>query len=215
LEESRQGRGSDEHPHRFTIALSRQAGVHATAVARELARQLGWTAYDQELLQKIADEMGLRRHLLEGVDEKHGNWLRESLQQFVSVPAVSETSYVRRLIETILSLGAHGHCIIVGRGAAHLLPAKTTLRVRLVAPLDYRIAAFSKEQQIDAAEAARRIDKIESDRNQFIKDYFHIDHADPANYDVVLNMARLGVGGCVAVIADALARLQRFAEVPA
>src|SRR5262249_41409867 len=47
----------------------------------------------------------------------------------------------RRRAETLLSRAAHGECIIVGRGAAQVLPPKTTLRVRMVGPLQDRITA--------------------------------------------------------------------------
>jgi len=88
--------------------------------------------------------MGLRATLLESVDERRKSWLLEFLDGLSSVPAVSESAFVRNLIETVLALGAHGECIIVGRGAAQILPAETTLRARLVAPLSERIATKAR-----------------------------------------------------------------------
>src|SRR5262245_18772594 len=105
-----------------TIALSREAGVLGTSVAQELGRLLGWPVYDHELVQMIAEEMGLRVTLLESVDERHRGWLNEAMEQFMSVPNVSESTYVRHLVETILSLGTHGECVVVEHGAAQILP---------------------------------------------------------------------------------------------
>jgi cytidylate kinase len=198
----------------FTIALSREAGIDASAIVAETARRLGWSVYDRELLEKIAREMGLRTTLLESVDERRGSWLRECLEQFASAPTVSESAYVRHLIETIASLGAHGQCIIVGRGAAQLLPPATTLRVRLVASLKERIAAVSKELGLAAAEAARRLDKIDCERRQFIKDHFRKDVADVSTYDLILNVGRFDADECAGLIVEALARLQARAAVP-
>jgi hypothetical protein len=56
-------------PHAFSIALSREAGTQATAVAQEVGRLLGWQVYDRQLLEMIAQDMRLRTNLLESVDE--------------------------------------------------------------------------------------------------------------------------------------------------
>src|SRR5690242_4965065 len=66
----------------FTIALQREAGVPGTSIAREIGRRLKWQVYDHELLERIAQEMGLRVSLLESIDEKRQSWLRESLEAF-------------------------------------------------------------------------------------------------------------------------------------
>ncbi len=125
----------------FTIAVSREAGTNAAAVARSVGERLGWAVYDQELVDHIAADMGVRTNLVESVDEKHQSWLLECLESFSSDRSVTESAYVVHLVETILSLGAHGECVIVGRGAGHVLPEANTLRVRLVAPLEDRIKA--------------------------------------------------------------------------
>jgi hypothetical protein len=63
----------------FTIALSRQAGTQGTLVAHEVGNLLGWHVYDHELLELIAQQMGLRTALLESIDERQQSWLRESI----------------------------------------------------------------------------------------------------------------------------------------
>src|SRR5262249_55976043 len=157
---------------------------------RLLGDCLGWPVYDQELVQRIATEMNLRASLLASVDEKRMSWLEECVGGFASVPSVSESAFVRRLIETILSLGVHGDCIIVGRGAPQILPVETTLRVRLVAALDDRITVMSRELNVSREEAARFIEKTDRERRTFIQDHFQKDPSDPGHYDLVLNSSR-------------------------
>jgi hypothetical protein len=116
-----------EEPGRaLTIALEREAGTFGTSLAQELGKHLDWPVYDHELLELIAEQMGLRVSLLETVDERRQGWLSEAFQRFAEVPQVNENSYVRHLVQTMLSLAAHGQCIIVGRGAAQVLPAAST-----------------------------------------------------------------------------------------
>jgi cytidylate kinase len=119
-------------------------------------------------------------------------------------------------VETILSLAAHGRCVIVGRGAPHLLPWATTLRVRLVAPLEYRVEVFGRERGLSHDEAAREVENLSRERVRFIKDHFHKDPTDPANFDLVLDAARFTPDGCAEVIVAALRLLEgRAVATPA
>jgi cytidylate kinase len=188
----------------LTIAISRQAGTHGPAIARAVSERLHWPVYDRELLEQIGGEMGMRARLLESVDEKHVGWLHECLQSFHSTPGVSASGFVHRLVEMLLSMAAHGECVIVGRGAAQVLPAGRTLRVRLVAPLADRVEAVRVERGISREEAVRWIANTDAERSQFVLNHFHKDPADPSLYDLVLNPARLSPAGCADLIVAAL-----------
>lgn len=194
--------------HAFTIAVSREVGARGTSVAREVGRRLGWQVYDNELLERIAQEMKLRVNLLESVDERRVSWLQECVESFFSMPTVTETTYVRHLVETLLSLAVHGECVIVGRGAALVLPPASTLRVRLVATPEDRVAVMAQELGLSPQEAARRVESSDRQRTAFIRDHFQHDPADPLNYDLVLNSSRLSVPDCADVIVETLRRLE-------
>jgi cytidylate kinase len=223
--EMRQGAAfSDRRPpagHAFTITVAREAGTQGTAVAREVGTKLGWQVYDHELLERIAQEMHVRTALLDSVDEKHQSWLLESVEAFLSAPQqsewepfVEESAYVRHLVETVLALGVHGECVIVGRGAAFILPAESTLRVRLVAPLKERIATLGRNLGLPEKEAAHRVRTLDRERADFIQDHFLKDPADPAQYDLVLNAARLPLPATAGLIIEALRQLQARATEP-
>jgi hypothetical protein len=180
----------------FTVALSREVGTQGNSVAKEVGKLLGWHVYGHELLEYIALEMGLRTALVESVDERQQRRLLELVEEFATAPAksdwgafVSESAYVHHLIETVLALGVHGECVIVGRGAAFALPAATTLRVRLVGPVRERITELSE-------------------RTDFVQDHFSKDPSDPRNYDLVLSTSRLTVAQCAELIVETLKRLQ-------
>jgi cytidylate kinase len=192
----------------FTIALSREAGTYGAAIARAVANRLGWPVYDSELLGRIAEDLGVRRTLLESVDERQANWLTECLEGLCSVPSVSQSAYIRHLVETVLSLAAHGGCVIVGRGATKVLPLATTLRVRVVAPLDHRIDAVRREHDISREAAARQVEATDRERDRFVRDHFQMDPTDPSNYDLLLNAARFTVDQCADLVIAALGRLQ-------
>jgi cytidylate kinase len=203
-----QGKEAGNAAPAITIALTREAGCPGTSVAREVATRLGWPVYDHELLERIAEEMGLRVSLLESVDERRRSWLLESVEALSTAPNISEAAYVRRLAETLLSLGAHGACVIVGRGAAQILPVETTLRVRLVGLLEDRIAATGRRLGISRNEAARHVEETDRQRVAFIKAHFLNDPTDPRQYDLLLNTSRWSIAHCAELIIEAFQRFQ-------
>jgi cytidylate kinase len=202
-------------PGRFTVALSRDAGTYGAAVARAVGERLGWPVYDSELLQRIAEDLGVRRTLLESVDERHVSWLKQALEGFTSVPRVNEVKFFHRLLQTLLSLAAHGNCVIVGRGATKVLPFATALRVRLVVPLSHRVEAVAREHGISADEAARRVESTDRERRRFVRDHFQMDAEDPRNYDLILNAARFNVDECADLVIAGLELLRKPRRNPA
>ena len=200
-------RGESPQPP-LCVAISREVGAGATTIAREIGRRLGWAVYDHELLEQMAREMNIRVSLLESVDERHVPWLQESLEAFGATNTVSESSYVQRLVETLFALAAHGRCVIVGRGAAMILPESTTLRVRLIAPLEFRVAVMSRQLGTSHDEAARYIERTERERIRFVRDHFQRDVTDHQAYDLAVNTARFTAPEVAAMIERAVEHLE-------
>jgi cytidylate kinase len=201
----------------FAIAIAREAGAGATSIAAEVGRRLGWTIYDRDLVERIAREMGLRANLLESLDEHHTGWLGDALQQFfttTAAPYVGEDAFFRHLAQTVLALGTHGECVIVGRGAALILPADRTLRVRLVAPLQDRVARTAARLGLSPEDAAARVASLDRGRAQFVRDHFLKNPEDPRLLDIILNTSRFPVSGCADLIVDALYRLREGRRAP-
>jgi cytidylate kinase len=191
----------------LTIAISREAGTQGTSVAEEVGRLLGWHVYDHELLERIAQDMGLRTNLLESVDERQQSWLLETAEGFLSAPdppPVSESGFAYHLIKVVLALGLHGECVILGRGAAFILPAETTLRIRLMGSARDRILALSRKLGISEHEAARQLRTMDRQRTDFVQDHILKDPNDPTNYDLVLNVPRLSLSLSARVIVETL-----------
>ena len=206
---------SRPHSAGFTVALSREVGTQGTLIAHEVGRLLNWPVYDHELLERIAQDMGLRTSLLESVDEQQQSLLLVMAEAFLSAPGgsvweplVTESGYVHHLVKVVLALGVHGECVIVGRGAPFILRPETTLRVRLVGRLRERIAVRSRQHGIPESEAARHVRTIDRERTDFVQDHFSQDATDPLNYDLVLNGPRLTVRHNAELIVEALRRRQ-------
>lgn len=198
----------ENQPPPITIALSRQAGSGGADIARALGARLDWPVYDHELLTRIAEEKGLHARLLEQLDERAVSWLEEIVQSFSSRPAPSEMSYFKGLAELLASLSKVGHCIIVGRGAAQILPAETTLRVRVVAPREKRIASIARSKDLTPDHAEKWVDHTDRERTRFVERHCRVDPNDCMCYDLILNSGRLTVEECATLIVSAAQMLE-------
>jgi cytidylate kinase len=189
---------------RCCIALSREPGTPVREVAREVGERLGWPVYDREVPALIAQELNLPVVIVEDIDERRQSWLLECIESFSSGAELSEGRYFRHLISVIRSLGERGCCLIVGHGAEFILPANSTLRVCLVGNREDRIASLSRRLHIDHATAERRLDEIHRERSRFLSAHFHVDPAQPRNYDLVLNCSQWSPSDCADFIFRAL-----------
>lgn len=199
-------------PPPLTIAMSRQAGSRGSDVARVVGARLGWPVYDHELLTRIAEEKGLHEKLLERLDERHISWLEEVVRGFCTNPEPGDNAYLQALLELLASLGKTGHCVIVGRGATHVLPADTTLRVRVVAPRDQRIAHIERTMRFNHDQAIRWVDHTDRERSRFVERHFKGPIADPLAYDLILNSGRFSVEECADLIVQAARTMQARIE---
>jgi hypothetical protein len=188
----------------FTIALSREVGTPDVEVAREVCERLGWTVYDQEIPALIAEQVHLPLDVVADMDERRQSWLLECISAFTSHHELSESRYFRHLLAVIRSLGERGRCAIVGHGAAFILPARTTLRVRLVGDRERCISTFARTQHTDRWTASRRLHEVNRERSRFLHDHFHIDPTQPDHYDLIINTSHWSVSECADVILRAL-----------
>lgn len=194
-----------------SVTISREAGIDAGAYARAIGELLDWPVWDHELLELIARRLRSNVHDLESLDERHVSWIQESLEAFLSFHQVSQSSFVHQLRDVLEELMTRGRCVIVGRGAAHMYPFRRILKVRLVAPLEDRIAAFRRQTGLDARHALRELEKIDRERIRFVSDHFHKDTADPAAYDIVLNTRHFSATDCARLVLDFLQPRQQAA----
>lgn len=188
----------------YTIAVCRETGTPARQVAEQVGERLGWPVYDREVPERIAQALHVPLGAVEEIDERRQSWLLECLESFNSRCDLSESRYFRQLLSVVRSLGEPGRCLIVGHGAEFMLPPHTTLRVCLVGSREDRLAAFARARQLDRWTASRKLDQIDSERHRFLQEHFHVDPAQPRNYDLVLNTSQWSASDCADFILRAL-----------
>lgn len=194
-----------------TVAVSRQAGGRGTSVAEAVGRRLGWQVVTQELLDFLAedDPADLEREL----PPLARLWAAGAWQTLVTVRGLDEASPAAAVARRVFLLAARGNVVVVGRGAGFVLPAATTLSVRLVAPEADRAKYLADRLRLTAAEAEAEMASRDRGRAEFLRAVSDRDIADPTGYDLTVCVARLGLDGAADVIAAAARR--KFPDVPA
>ncbi len=195
-------------PAPLTVAISREAASGGRRIAAALAAMLEWPIYDRELVDQIAKDSGFRSDMIESVDEHRGSFLLETLEAFTGAPTLGGAGYAHRLTETLAGLGAHGDCVIVGRGATAMLPPETTIAIRIVASQADRMATHCERQGISQREAKSQLKRIDRERADFVKQYFHQHIDDPHIHDLVINTSRLADEECVQLILSVIRQRQ-------
>jgi len=179
-------------PSSLTIAISREAGSRGGSIARRAGQKLGWQVYTQELLEYIAQEGAFRQDLVDAASAAGSRWAEERLEKLLREQNLSQHPSIGNLARIVLALGAQGEVILLGRGAGCILPAETTLHVRIVAPLADRVAYMSQWQRLTPEEAAEQVRLRDENRAQFIATHFHRQPNDVYQYDLLLNSSLLG-----------------------
>jgi cytidylate kinase len=192
----------------MTVAISREAGSRGGSIAQRVSAQLGWQLYRQETLEYIAGEGNFRQELIDSLSPLARAWVDEQLDRLQRQQTLSPHPSVLDLGRMILSLGSSGEVILVGRGAGCILPAASTLHVRIVAALADRIAYMAQWLRLTPQEAAKQVELRDSRRAQFIETHFHRKAGDVYQYDLVINTSLLGEELAAKLIAQAaLAKL--------
>jgi len=175
-----------------SIAVSRQVGARGRSIAVRVGRLLGWAVYDQEELESLSQDGALHDAALADLSPSARQWADERLAQLQDHQVISRNAGVAQMARLILALGAHGEAVFVGRGAGFLLPPRTTLHARVVAPLAARVAAIGQWQRLTRERAAEEGRRREQVRTEYLAAHFPGNLEDPARYDLVLNSAQLG-----------------------
>lgn len=200
-------------PKGLTVAISRQAGARGTTIARKVAEILDWQLFDHDTLDYLTQDDTARAQLLADVPADAQRWADAQLAHLQRDHRLNADDDALRLVRLVLTVGARGNAVIVGRAAGFVLPRETTVHARIVAPLDVRVAYMAQEMRLTRPEAVEEVRARDERRTAFLDRTLALDVADPTAYDVVVNSDRLGVEGAAQFVGWAVRTKQMFAEL--
>jgi CMP/dCMP kinase len=202
------------------LTVSRLYGSGGSEVAAIAAKELGWSLLDNAVVDAVAARMGLsvaevrdREERVPSLVERLTSAMAMGSQEWMSPIAEAKRptdeqliEVTRRIIEEAIS---RGPLVVVGRGTQEMLAEREdTLHVFCYAPRKALIARTMKREGVSADEAARLVDNINRERDQWVRLHWERDRRAHENYDLSVNTERLGIEGAADLIV--IAARKRF-----
>lgn len=185
------------------ITLSNSFGSNGVAIAHRVGEMLGIPTYDREIVEHIATTAKVRTETVETLDEVVQGQIEDYIAARFRERKFDQSDYLMALTRTIMGLWGHGTCVMIGRGACHIVYRKNALAVRIVAATPFRVEFVQKLLDVAEKEARRRMERMDSERDTFIRRLFNEDIDDPLVYDMVINRTGLTDEDCAALIVEA------------
>ena len=175
------------------ISISRQMGSRGDELAQQIAEKLQWQCISREVINQAAQAAGVPQMALAEIDE---------LNIFNLRPSIEERQAYQRQVERIIhDLAKKGQVVIVGRGGQIILQEQpSVLHVRIVAPLEVRIAWLQEARHVSVEATKSRLAKSDRTRIDYLwRNYGqHLD--DPTLYHLIVNTGRLELSQAVNLV---------------
>ncbi len=176
----------------IVVTIAREYGSGGRYVGEELAKKLNINFYDKELISLAAKESGLSKEYIEKMDEKGTTVYENSNEDRIFI---AEEKVIKKLSKE--------SCVIVGRCADYILDKnKDVIKIFLYTDDENKVKRAVKYYGMDKDKALNKINKINKMREKHYNYYTNRKWKDLNNYDLAINVDKLGVSGTVDLIID-------------
>lgn len=199
----------------FSICIGRQLASGGRAVGRILSERLGASYYDREILFMAARESGLSSDIFEEHDERKGffgyasrAWSSVFTQGYVFQQPMSDVQLLEFQANAIRHAAEKGNCVFIGRAADYVLrDHPRCLSVFILADEADRIARLRQTMpEATDAELSKMIQHVDSKRADFYNFYSGKAWGEATNYDMCLNVSKLGIEKAADIIIEAIGK---------
>jgi CMP/dCMP kinase len=196
------------------VTVSNQYGCGALSIAKRAADELGYEYVDRQLPVVVAKRLQVSPESIEANEDASptlGERLLVSLER--ATPELAQASTVEPFDEELLhavqdavrEYASHGNVVIVGRGAAVILGARSdVLRVFMHAPREWRIERIVRTLHVDRKTAQAEVDRVDKARGAYLRDWYGVPFGDPSLSDLSIDTSHFDEAQCASVIVDAV-----------
>ena len=178
------------------ITISRASCSGGALLAEELHRILGWKVLSQEDVSAAAAQT----YRMTEQELFRGLYLPANFfERFTH----RKTRYLLATQATVTEIFADGNGIYHGLAGQFLFADLcNAFKVRIVAPMDYRIEAAMKRFGLKKDEARRHLHDADEYRSRWGRQIFHADIIDADLYDLVVNLEHVTIERAASMIAE-------------
>jgi cytidylate kinase len=191
---------------KFVITINRELGSGGRTVGELLAKRLGVPLYDKALIQGLQDKYNLSVDEIERLKGRSHSWWSEfkramtigltTTQNYVQHGIVEEPDLLvtddiyESEVEILKGIAESESCVITGRTAFHVLRRHPNhVSILIQAPIDQRIARLVRKRGISQEDALDIIERVDKERENYVKRYTGTSRYDTRNYDLVISIA--------------------------
>jgi cytidylate kinase len=187
----------------MAIITMTRGSLSATArVVEKLSERLGYRALSREEAISYAEKHGIEEFRLGSP-----NCMENQPPKLWDRHAAQRHHYLVILKAALMDFVVEGNLIYHGNLGQYILSdVPKLLRIRVDADFDSRVRFLMEERGLTRSEAEAHIADIDTRRTRWVKFLYGLDFTDSANYDLILNMAKLSPDMMADVIADLITR---------
>ncbi len=178
------------------ITISRGSFGGGTMLAESLGAELGYRCLSREAVAEKAAARGVsQEQLLDALSKPPGflERFRHTRYQFIAIFQATLAEEVKR--GKIVYHCNAGHLMLQG--------VSPLLKVRVIAPLEKRVAMIQERLEVSPSEAVAYIRKVDEDRRNWTRYLYGVNWEDPALYDVVVNLGAMSIPEACRIVATA------------
>jgi cytidylate kinase len=196
---------------KIIITIARQYGSGGREIGEKVAKKLGITLYDKELITDAANRGNLDENVSKMADESAANSLLYTLAMGSNVLGTTmHFGYKMPLndklfilqSEVIKEKAKEESCVIIGRCADYVLrDEENILRVFIYGDLDHRQARIAvRHPELKSSQIVDVINKTDKRRSSYYNFYTGNKWGKHDNYDMAINSSTLGMDGAADLI---------------
>ena len=195
------------------ITIARQCGSGGHEIGVRLAEKLNIPLHDKDLVDKAIKDLNLDQDEAEKDENIFADCLNKFVMGYQNLFGMDRPYYIAEYTtvndqmykaqrEIIKGLAEQGPCVIVGRCADYILRKRDdVLSVFICADEKDRIERIEKVREVNHERAVHIVETTDKGRASHYKVYTEREWEDANNYDLVLNVSRLGADAVVEILA--------------
>uniref|UniRef100_A0A7C4RLX1 Cytidylate kinase-like family protein n=1 Tax=Desulfatirhabdium butyrativorans TaxID=340467 RepID=A0A7C4RLX1_9BACT len=194
------------------LTISRHFGAGGRTLGEMVAKKLGYTLYDDELIQMVAQKAKVSVSWVENMEKEAGGVFSKFITNLIprafmdrllddNKGYLDEEIYIDILTKLIQKIGDEDNAVIVGRGAQYVLRDQPhAFHVLMVADLEDRVQFMEDHYDLSPKQALQIVNRQDKRRMNLYRKFGREDYDNPELYHLVLNMSKLKLEKAVSVV---------------
>ena len=185
------------------ITISREFGSGGRFIGEEVAKKLGISYYDKDIIGQIAEQSGFSpEYIRENVElsPKKGLFAYAFSGRDITGKSVEDMVYEAQR-NVILKIAEKESCVIIGRNADFILKSRDdVLNVFIHGNMAEKVQRICKLYNVSEADAVKKINDTDKRRRTNYNFYTDQKWGMADNYTLSLNSSQIGYPKCESII---------------